>query len=93
HPDAIAYAFPMGGRAPNSLLPRNNVKTAPVYALHGAADDTVPVEYDRATIEAFKADGAVAELQEFPETRHEMSPPMRAVLNERVRAVVDTLGH
>jgi predicted esterase len=93
HPGAIAYAFPMSGGAPDALFPRNNVKTAPVFAFHGSADDTVPIAFDRATIEAFKADGAVAELREFPGTKHEMSEPIRAELMARISAVADTLAH
>jgi phospholipase/carboxylesterase len=92
HPDAIAYAFPMSGGVPPALFPRDHAKTAPVFALHGTADETVAVTFDRATVDAFKADGAVVELREFPGAGHEMSPAMRRELIARVQAVAETLG-
>jgi phospholipase/carboxylesterase len=93
HPDVVAYAFPISGACPRGLFPHDHAKTAPIYALHGIEDDVVPIDDDRATIAAFKDDGAVAELHEFPGTRHQMPPPLRADLLAHIQTVAATLGH
>jgi phospholipase/carboxylesterase len=91
HPDAVAYAFPIAGRMPDKLLPRGNVRTAPVYALHGTADDTIGIDASREAIAAFKAVGATAELHEFSGVGHTIAPAMRDDLVSHVRAVIGTL--
>jgi phospholipase/carboxylesterase len=93
HPDVVAYAFPISGASPHGLYPRDHAKTAPVYALHGIEDDVVPIDDDRATIAAFREDGAVAELHEFPGTRHQMPPPLRADLLAHIQTAASALGH
>jgi predicted esterase len=91
HPDAIAYAFPIAGRMPAKLLPRGTTRTAPVYALHGSADERIAIDASREAIAAFKAVGATAELQEFPGVGHTIAPAMRNDLVSHVRAVIETL--
>jgi len=88
HPDAVAYAFPIAGRMPSRLLPRGSVRTAPVYALHGTADDMIGIDASRETIAAFQAIGAPAELREFAGVGHTIAPEMRDELVARVRAVI-----
>jgi predicted esterase len=83
HPDEIAYAVPISGMLPSGLWPRNHARTAPVYAVHGSADPIVPASAARATIRAFQEEGAVAQLREFPNVRHELAPEM----------VADALAH
>lgn len=91
HPDAIAYAFPIAGRLPAKLLPRGNVRTAPVYALHGTADDRISIDASREAIAAFKAVGATAELHEFAGIRHTIAPAMRDDLVSHVQSVLGAL--
>jgi phospholipase/carboxylesterase len=80
HPDAIVRAFPISGGAPDRLLPRNRARAAPVYAMHGADDDVIPVNYARATVDAFRRQGDTAELHEFSGVGHTITPAMRADL-------------
>ena len=88
HPDAVAYAFPIAGRLPDKLLPRGNVRAAPVYALHGTADEMIDIDASRDAIAAFQSVGAPAELREFAGIGHTIAPEMRDDLRARVRAVV-----
>jgi phospholipase/carboxylesterase len=89
HPDHITYAFPIAGGLPAMLRPRGHAPRAPVFAMHGADDDVIGVAWARATIAAFTADGAVAELREFPGVGHRLTPEMLAELTARVRAALD----
>jgi phospholipase/carboxylesterase len=91
HPDAVAYAFPIAGRMPSRLLPRGNVRTAPVYALHGTEDATIGIDASREAIAAFKAVGGIAELHEFAGTGHTITPAMHEALVSQVRAVIGNL--
>jgi len=91
HPDDIAYAFPIAGRMADKLLPRGNVRTAPVYALHGTADNRISIDASREAIAAFKAVGATAELHEFAGIGHTITPAMRDDLISHVRAVIGAL--
>jgi len=89
HAADVAYAFPIAGGLPSLLLPRGHVPRAPVFAMHGADDDVIAVALARKTVAAFQADGAVAELREFPGVGHELTPEMLAFLTARVGAALD----
>ncbi len=91
HPDAVAYAFPIAGRMADKLLPSGNVRTAPVYALHGTADELIDIAAARKAIAAFKAVGATGELHEFSGIGHTIAPAMRDDLVSHVRAVIGSL--
>ena len=71
-------------------MPRDHARAAPVYALHGAADQTIAIAYARATIAAFKANGAIAELHEFPGAGHTLTAEMRNDLVAHVNAASAT---
>jgi phospholipase/carboxylesterase len=92
HPDAIAGAFPIAGRMPGKLLPRGDVRTAPVYALHGTGDNRIDIEAAREAIAAFKAVGATAELHEFDGVGHTITPAMRDDLVTHVLAAIGNLS-
>lgn len=92
HPDAVAYAFPIAGRLPNKLLPRGNVRAAPVYALHGTDDEMIDIAASREAVAAFQAVGAPAELREFAGIDHTITPDIRDALVARIRAVVNGNG-
>lgn len=87
HPDDIVCAFPVGGSLPGGLRPSRTTRTAPVYALHGSEHATVPASAARATIDAFIAAGAVAEVNELPGTGAQLATALRDDLLTQVRAV------
>lgn len=89
HPDAIRYAFPVAGLLPTPLLPSGHAPRAPVFAMHGTADDVIGVDYARAAVAAFKKDGAVAELRELRGVGHTFTSEMREELVTRIRALID----
>lgn len=91
HPDAIAYAFPLGGGEPSMLRPHDHAPTAPVHALHGTEDRRVSIAYDRATMEAFRRNGSIADLREFQGTGHVISPEMRADLFAHLQNAMESL--
>lgn len=84
HPDRVTAAFPISGRLPDRLA---RAPAAPIYALHGAADEIIEVARARQTVAAFRAAGATAELHEFPATGHTISAAMRDELFARVGAI------
>ena len=86
HPREIAYAFPIGGGAPAALFPHDGEPTAPVYAMHGTSDDIVDISFARSTIAAFQAQGAKAELREFPGVGHDMPTAVREDLLAHIQA-------
>jgi phospholipase/carboxylesterase len=73
HPDRIKLAIPISGALPKSLLPKPGAPVAPVHALHGTADRTLPIKWDRETITFFPG----AKLDEFEGAGHEITPAMR----------------
>jgi phospholipase/carboxylesterase len=87
HADAIAYAFPVAGGAPDKLIP---ARGAPIYALHGTDDDVVPVTWARSAIAAFRRQGGTAELRAFPGIGHTVTPEIREDLWAHVRAAIVT---
>ncbi len=91
HPGAIAAAFPVSGGAPAPLRPHDHTPTAPVYALHGTADDVIDIAFARATVAAFQADGATAELHEQAGAGHTFTPEMREELVAHVQAALQGL--
>jgi predicted esterase len=86
HPDRVVAALPIAGYLPVKLRPKPGARVAPVYAFHGAADETVDPQNARDTIAALKAAGATAELVELPGVAHEQVP-FRDKLFERVAAL------
>jgi phospholipase/carboxylesterase len=89
HPE-IVYSFPIAGLLPAQLVPKDK-PTAPVFAMHGTDDHVVEVEHGRAAVEAFRAAGGKAELQEFPGVGHEIAPAMRQELVRRVQTALPAL--
>ncbi len=47
------------------------LKHTPVWAFHGAKDNVVPIDGDRAMVEAIKACGGDARLTVYPDTGHD----------------------
>jgi phospholipase/carboxylesterase len=80
HPDRIKLAIPIAGALPRSLLPKPGDPVAPVRAMHGTADHTLPIGWDRETITFFPG----AKLDEFEGAGHEITPAMREKVWELV---------
>ena len=91
HPDAVAYAVPLSGALPEEAWPKANVAGAKpvVRAFHGAADDLIPVDYARRTVDALRAAGYDVALREYEGVGHEVSGEMRrdalAAIDEAIR--------
>lgn len=80
HADIVSRAFPVSGSCPGPLLPKENVRAAPVLAFHGTADRVLDVTWDREAIHAFKARGNDATLREYEGVGHTLTTEMHADL-------------
>jgi phospholipase/carboxylesterase len=87
HPE-ILEVLPISGVCPRLLLPRAHEPTAPVYALHGDEDDVISIDAARSSIDAFRAAGGPAELQEFPGAGHTVTDEMRLDLFAHIAQAV-----
>jgi phospholipase/carboxylesterase len=88
HPEQVAYAFPISGFALRDFLPRQGASVAPVYAVHGTVDRTVPIALDEASVKALREVGAIADLREFPGVGHEITVAMREDVLAHLRAAL-----
>jgi phospholipase/carboxylesterase len=75
HADVVTHAFPISGACPKGLLPKENA--APITAFHGTVDNVIPIQWDRAGVEALKSSGHQVELREYEGIAHSISPQMR----------------
>jgi phospholipase/carboxylesterase len=80
HPGKVVYAFPVSGLCPAALLPKNKARAAPIFAFHGTADTLLPFKGGKGAVDAFKEQGNVATLKEYPGVGHTMTAEMRADL-------------
>ena len=90
HADIVDAAIPMAGYLPLPLLPQAGLRLPPIRALHGDADDIVPLASDERTVAALRALGADASLHSYPGVRHAMSEAMRVDLSA---AIAEALAH
>ena len=67
-PELFAAAVPLcgGGDATRAAAARN----VPIWAFHGAVDQTVPVERSREMVAALRATGAAVKSTEYPNVGH-----------------------
>jgi phospholipase/carboxylesterase len=80
HPDEIGEALPIAGLLAPPLYPTSwpMGRVAPrVSAFHGDADDRVPIDGARETVQQLTKSGFTATLQEYPNVRHSVSAQMR----------------
>ena len=80
HPDAIVHAFPVVGGCPDTLLPREKSRAAPVTAYHGTADELVAIQGARDAVDAWKREGNEATLREYAGIGHSPTDKMHADL-------------
>jgi phospholipase/carboxylesterase len=91
HPESVRATFPVSGLLAPSLLPSQwppDREMPRVHALHGTADDRVPIAGARATVRRLQEVGFSADLAEYPGVTHTVTPEMRQDL---VRAITEEL--
>lgn len=87
HPDELSLVVPIGGFFPVEFIPEGAspaLRALPVRALHGGADDVVPVSASRSVVDVLRARGVDATIQVFPGVPHRVSPEQRARLHDLV---------
>jgi phospholipase/carboxylesterase len=86
HPDAVSMAIPIGGALPSSLLPTAGGQAAypPVLALHGAADEIVPVGRAREAVAALRGLGVDVRMVEYPGLPHTIDNAVRGDLHAAI---------
>ncbi len=85
HADVVSAAFPMSGALPPSLIPQKAPEGAPpIFAVHGTADDVVPIAPTREAVARLRAVGFRAELAEYVGVLHTVSPRMREDVDVRM---------
>jgi phospholipase/carboxylesterase len=82
HPELVTLAVPLSGGLPASLIPTAGPPPGapPIRALHGNADDRIPVAMASRTVESLAARGWDAQLQTWDGVPHTVTPEMRRVL-------------
>ncbi len=79
-PSSVALSIPVAGMLPADIIPKQIDLPAnypPVYALHGEADDIIPVEAGRKTATALKALGLDVQFKSYPGVVHHLTIPMQ----------------
>jgi phospholipase/carboxylesterase len=88
-PDLVRAAFPVSGIAVLPLFPASWPEGQPkptIHAFHGAADARLSIDDDRASVARARALGLSAELSEYPDVGHTVSPAMRRDLLRAIDA-------
>jgi predicted esterase len=90
HPETIVHAFAVAGACPESLLPRDKARAAPVTAYHGSADDVLSIQGARAAVAAWTRAGSEAQLREYAGVGHSPTDKMHADLWDDMRLSLRT---
>ena len=69
-PDRFAAAVPLCGVGDPSLASR--LRNMPIWAFHGAKDDTVPVAGSRDMVAALRKSGSAVKYTEYPDVEHDV---------------------
>ena len=94
HPELVSFSHPISGLLPEPLWPSKRADSAApsIAAMHGDADDLVPIEDDRRLQAHLRKLGHDAQLREFPGVGHTITPAMEAhsveLLNAAARRLV-----
>lgn len=73
HPELVRAAFPLSGSLPEPLWPAHAPTTSPrIVALHGDADERVPLGPTKSAVSALEARGWRVELRVFPGVGHQV---------------------
>lgn len=96
HDDVVGYALPIAGWLPPPLEPtyrRSDLAYPAIRAMHGRADEIVPLEDTRALFDRLASKRFEVELVEFEGAAHEVTDEMNALfrvwLEQAVCSVVD----
>jgi phospholipase/carboxylesterase len=83
HPHAFRALMPISGLLPEALFPKAapSAPLPPIRALHGTTDPLVPITGARAAIDHLAQTGYKAELREFENVPHTISPAMLEAFN------------
>lgn len=94
-PDLVSAAFPIAGWMPVELIPaRDAKKTYPkIIAMHGTADDVLPIGPTRDAVAKMKERGYSVELLEYAGVAHNVNGTMRERLHTLVgKAALEQAG-
>ena len=81
HPEAVVLSVPLSGWLPASMVPASAPAGAiPIRALHGTADEVLPLAETQSVVEALAKAGFDAELQAYEGVEHGLNAEMRARL-------------
>lgn len=69
YPEKFAAIAPVCGKADPAKVDR--IKNIPVWAFHGAKDDTIPLALDQKVVDALKACGGNVKFTVYPDIGHE----------------------
>ena len=89
HPDGIESSVPISGMLPEPLWPSDKPagKRFPrIVALHGDADEIVPIDPARGLVGRLRNLGYEAVLHEYPGVGHQITPAMETVMLEMLDA-------
>ena len=94
HSEIIASSVPISGWLPPSLIPDtpDAANASPIFALHGADDQTVPYASTKSAVATLQARGARVELTTFDGVDHEIPRQMRDALYAELRAALGENG-
>lgn len=87
HPEAIGFALPVAGALPAAVAAPTGDAPRPlprIRALHGDADDMVPVGAARDTVSRLEQLGFDVQLREFAGVGHRITPAMRGEINRLI---------
>ena len=95
HPELVELAQPISGTLPEPLWPTARAadgRQPPIRALHGTADEIVPIDGPRALTAKLQALGYDATLKEFSDIGHHVSGQMTSQSHQTLDAVVQALA-
>lgn len=92
HPELVERSVVVGGSLPDRLVPRRLSEHAPVTALHGTDDRTVPFRHTRSLAKGLRTLGFAVELHPHSGVGHELAGPMRRELRGIVRQEAELAG-
>ena len=85
HPHLVRLSVPISGALPKGLFPMGCPKGAPpIRAMHGHADDIVPIGAAEQTIEHLEKVGCDAALEAFTDVTHTISGKMKRRLYQHL---------
>jgi phospholipase/carboxylesterase len=91
HPELVSAALPVATWLPPSLEPQARDRLAtqvPIHALHGTNDPVLSASRTRQLFERLSRLGYPVTFEQYPETRHEVSPEMRERLHDLIEGAI-----